>query len=59
MKALGLERFSRFTRGRTNRDLLDENTGSGYVLTEQTKGNRTMSVIIKWSNGNIVKVIRK
>jgi RHS repeat-associated protein len=50
---------SGFARGRTNKDLLDQTTGNGYTLTEQTKGNQTVLVIIKWSNNNIVKVIRK
>ena len=50
---------SGYTRGRTNKDLIDQDTGNGYTLTEQNQGNRTVSVIIKWMNGNIIKVVRK
>jgi hypothetical protein len=52
-------RVSGFTRSRINEDLFDRGTGNGYTLTEQTQGAQTISVIIKWVNGNIVKVIRK
>ncbi len=52
-------RVSGFTRGRTNDDLLDYATGSGYILTEQSQGGRAVLVILQWSNGNLVKVIRR
>ncbi len=50
---------SGFTRGRINTDLLDRATGNGYTLTEQRQGSSNVQIIIKWVNGNIVKVIRK
>jgi hypothetical protein len=50
---------SGFTRGRTNDDLLNYKTGTGYTLTEQTRGNQRVIVVFKWVNGNLVKVIRR
>ena len=50
---------SSYTRGRSNSDLLNRRTGTGYTLTEQTRGNQTVMVLIKWVNGNVVKVIRR
>jgi RHS repeat-associated protein len=51
---------SGYTRGRTNDDLFDYHTMSGYTtLTEQSRGGQTTLVIFQWSNGNLVKVIRR
>ncbi|HKI00774.1 MAG TPA: RHS repeat-associated core domain-containing protein [Thermoanaerobaculia bacterium] len=50
---------SGFMRGRTNDDLFNYGTRTGYTLTEQAQGSRTMTVLFKWVNGNLVKVIRR